>query len=183
MKDALLQLFERHTELALLISLSLSIIVALLGVIPSLFITAANILFFGFWQGTVISFLGEALGAAISFLLYRKGFKEVSQDKLMKFSSAQKLFNAKGREAFLLVLSLRLFPFVPSGLITFCAAIGKISFISFFIASSTGKIPALLLEAYSVNAVAKFNWQGKAILVAVSFLFLYFIFKRINTGK
>ena len=69
-------MLQNHRDIAILISLALSIVVAVLGVLPSVFITAANILFFGFWPGTLISFLGEALGAVVAFVLYRKGFKK-----------------------------------------------------------------------------------------------------------
>jgi uncharacterized membrane protein YdjX (TVP38/TMEM64 family) len=93
----------------------------------------------------------------------------------------QRLIEAKSKEAFLLTLSLSLLPFVPSGLITFAAAIGEIRLITFFIASSIGKIPALLIEAYSVYQVTKFNWQGKLILVAVALIFLYIALKSIRS--
>lgn len=179
MKDFLLQLFEQYPQLALLISLLASIVIAVAGLLPSVFITAANILFFGFWPGTLISFLGEAVGAAVSFVLYRKGFKRISSNGLQRFPKLQRLITVKGKEAFLLILSLRLFPFVPSGLITFAAAIGSVSFLSFLLASSLGKIPALLIEAYSVEQIIHFNWQGKVILSAVAVILIYFLIKRL----
>ena len=175
MKETVLQLFEQYPQAAIIISLLLSVLVAVLGVVPSVFITAANILFFGFWQGTAISFAGEALGAAISFLLYRKGFRKTSQKSLERFPKVQQLVNAQGRQAFWLVLSLRLFPFVPSGLITFAAAVGRICFWNFLLASSLGKVPALLIEAYSVYQVTQFGWQGKAILALVGISLICFI--------
>jgi uncharacterized membrane protein YdjX (TVP38/TMEM64 family) len=64
-QDQILNFFQQYPHLAILASLLISIVIAVLGVIPSVFITGANILFFGFWQGTAISFLGEAIGAAI----------------------------------------------------------------------------------------------------------------------
>ena len=76
MKETVLHLFEMHPQAAIGISLLLSILVAVAGILPSFFITAANILFFGFWEGTLISFIGEAVGALIAFWLYRKGFKK-----------------------------------------------------------------------------------------------------------
>lgn len=181
MKETILHLFEQYPQLAILISLLLSIVVAILGFVPSVFITAANIIFFGFWQGTVISFAGEALGAAVSFLLYRKGFKRTTQKGLNKFPKLHQLINAEGKQAFFLVLSLRLLPFVPSGLITFAAAVGRIRFWNFLMASSLGKIPALLIEAYSVYQVTQFGWQGKLILacVAISLIFLILQKKKI----
>jgi uncharacterized membrane protein YdjX (TVP38/TMEM64 family) len=175
MVDNLLQLFKEYQNLAIFISISISIIVAVLGVVPSVFITAANILFFGFWNGMFISFLGEAIGAGIAFLLYRQGFKKPVENRLEKYPKTKKLINAKGNEAFYLVLALRLIPFVPSGLITFAAAVGRISFITFIIASSLGKLPASFIEAYAVNEVTHFGWQGKLILIISGIVLLFWI--------
>ncbi len=175
MVENLLGLFREYQNLAIVISICISIIIAILGVVPSVFITAANILFFGFWNGMFISFLGEAMGAGIAFLLYRKGFKRTVEKRLDKYPKVQQLINAEGKEAFYLVLALRLIPFVPSGLITFAAAIGRVSFITFVIASSLGKLPALFIEAYAVNEVTNFGWQGKLILALVAVILLYWI--------
>lgn len=178
MVDSLLQLFKEHQNLAIVISICISIIIAVLGVVPSVFITAANILFFGFWNGMFISFLGEALGAGIAFLLYRKGFKKAIEKKLDKYLKVKRLLDAEDKEAFYLVLALRLIPFVPSGLITFAAAVGKISFPVFILASSLGKLPALFIEGYAVNAVTNFGWQGKLILVLAAVVLLYWIISK-----
>ncbi len=175
MQDYLLQLFKTYPHLAIVISICISILIAVIGIIPSVFITAANILFFGFWNGTFISFAGEAIGAAIAFVLYRKGFKHAVEEKLQQYPKVKRLMNAGNTEAFYLVLSLRLIPFVPSGLVTFAAAMGKVSFTIFVLASSLGKIPALLMEAYSVYEVGRFGWQGKAILVVVALGLLYWV--------
>lgn len=179
MKEAVLHLFEQYPETAVAISLFLSILVAVAGVVPSFFITAANILFFGFWPGTVISFLGEALGAVLAFLLYRKGFKKNTNHQLQKFPGVQRLIKAEGRQAFLLILSLRLLPFVPSGLVTFAASIGSVSALHFLAASSIGKIPALFIEAYSVYQVTQFNWQGKLILFLAALSIFYLVVKKL----
>jgi uncharacterized membrane protein YdjX (TVP38/TMEM64 family) len=175
MVDSLLQLFREHQDLAIVISICISIIIAVLGVVPSVFITAANILFFGFWKGMFISFLGEAIGACIAFLLYRKGFKKAAEKRLDKYARVQRLLHAKDEQAFYLVLALRLIPFIPSGLITFAAAIGRVSFFTFIIASSLGKLPALFIEAYAVKEVTNFGWQGKLILALVAVGLLYWI--------
>jgi len=180
MVDNLLNLFREHQNLAIVISICISIIIAVLGVVPSVFITAANILFFGFWNGMFISFLGEAIGAGIAFLLYRKGFKRTAEKRLDKYPKVQQLINAEGKEAFSLILALRLIPFVPSGLITFAAAIGRVAFITFVIASSLGKLPALFIEAYAVNEVTNFGWQGKLILACIAIALLYWIIVKKN---
>ncbi|HSN62189.1 MAG TPA: VTT domain-containing protein [Ferruginibacter sp.] len=180
MQDSLFQLFNEYPRLAIIISIAISILIAVIGVLPSVFITAANILFFGFWNGVLISFLGEAIGAGIAFLLYRKGFKKTVQHKLQQYPKVNRLLEATNKEAFYLIFSLRLIPFVPSGLITFAASMGKVTFFIFLIASSLGKLPALLMEAYAVFEVTRFGWQGKLILAVVAMGLLYWVIKKIK---
>lgn len=183
MQDQILNFFNQYPHLAIIASLLISIVIAVLGIIPSVFITGANILFFGFWQGTLISFLGETIGAAIAFFLYRKGFKKTAAKNLDRFPKAKALINAEGKTAFTLILSLRLLPFVPSGLVTFAAAIGKVSIAAFLVASSLGKVPALLIEAYSVYQVTKFGWQGKLILAVIACILIYLVVKKIYSNR
>ncbi len=178
LEKTLIQLFNEYPHLAVFISLALSVLVAVIGILPSVFITAANILFFGFVNGTLLSFAGEALGAAVAFQLYRRGFKKKVGNRLDKYPSVQKLVAAEKGNAFLLIFSLRLVPFVPSGLITFAAAIGKVGFTIFLVASSLGKIPALLMEAFAVNEVTKFGWQGKIILLLAALALIYWVVKK-----
>lgn len=183
MVESLLDLLHDYREWAILLSISVSILVAILGVLPSYFITGANLIFFGFWFGLFLSFIGEALGAIVAFLLYRMGFKRVLQKQLEAYPRAQRLINARGREAFLLVLSLRLLPFMPSGVVTFGGAVGQISFLSFAIASSIGKVPALLFEAFAVYQVTEFTWAGKLLLAIAGFYFIYLALRKINQTK
>lgn len=183
MKEALLSFFRDYPNLAIISSLAISVLIAVLGVLPSFFITAANILFFGFWEGVLISFLGEALGAVVAFFLYRKGFKKGASAQISKYKTAEALVNAENKKAFWLVLSLRLIPFVPSGLVTFAAAIGQVSALTFLVASSLGKLPALLLEGYAVYQVTEFGWQGKIILTIAALFLLYFVVRQIIGKK
>lgn len=179
MQEQLFQFLSDHAEWAIVISLLVSIGIAVAGVIPSVFVTGANILFFGFWPGTALSFLGEAVGALIAFMLYRKGFRKKDSTPLDRFPKASRLLHATGFEAFTLIFSLRLLPFVPSGVVTFAAAIGKISLWQFLGASSLGKVPSLLIEAYAVYQVSKAGWQGTVVLAAVAVFLLYLVVRKI----
>lgn len=183
MKEAVLQLFASHPEWAVLLSMALSIVIAVAGIIPSFFVTAANVLFFGFWPGTALSFAGEAIGAFVAFLLYRKGFKKKAGIALSRFPKAKQLTESKGKAAFSSIVMLRLLPLVPSGLVSLAAAVSSVSTPVFFIASSVGKLPALLLEAYSVQQVTRFTWQGKIILGMVAAALLYYIFFKPSSDK
>ncbi|MFG6496964.1 VTT domain-containing protein [Fictibacillus sp. UD] len=181
MSETVLTFFQEYSEWAILISILLNIVIAILGVVPSVFLTGANIIFFGFWNGTFISFIGEAAGAAVSFALYRKGFKQATRKKLNGYPRVVRLLEAKEKDAFLLIVSLRLLPFVPSGVVTFASAIGAVSAGVFILASSIGKVPALLLEAYSVYNIAEWNMEGKIILGAAAVIGIYTIVKKNRT--
>lgn len=178
MEEQLIQIFLEYKHYAILISIGISIIVAILGIIPSFVVTGANLIFFGFWMGTLISFVGEALGAIVAFYLYRKGFKKLSQKPLSKYPKLNQLVHTNGMEAFFLILSLRMFPFVPSGLVTVAGAVGSVSLLVFAAASTIGKIPALMIETYSVYQVTQFEWQGKLILTIVAVYMVYVVWKK-----
>lgn len=170
---ATLDLFHQYSQVAVLLSIMLNVLIAVSGFLPSYFLTAANIFFFGFWPGTLLSFFGEAIGAFIAFLLYRKGFKRMSREKLGRYRHAKKLIDLKGRRAFLFIFSLRLMPFMPSGIVTFFSAVGMVSVWVFLVASTIGKIPALLLESTTVHHILEWNGIGKVILLGISLTLLY----------
>lgn len=178
MEIDLIALFNNYREYAIFISIILNIVIAILGIIPSFFVTGANIIFFGFWEGILISLIGETFGAIIAFTLYRKGFKKLVTNSLTKYPRLVSLTELEGHKAFYAVLSLRLMPFVPSGLITFAAAIGKISVLLFAAASSLGKIPALLFEGFSVYQFFSFSWEIKLLLIIIALIILWFNFRK-----
>lgn len=178
MEEIILIIFEKYSSIALLISILISIVVAIFGVVPSVFVTTANIVFFGFWIGAFVSFLGEAIGAMIAFLLYRKGFRKISMNVLDRHPKLKTLLFKEGKEAFYLIVSFRLLPFVPSGFVTFISSIGKVSFPIFAIASTVGKIPALVVEVYSVYQVTQWTWQGKTILFIMAAYMFYIALKK-----
>jgi uncharacterized membrane protein YdjX (TVP38/TMEM64 family) len=156
--------------LAVVISLGVSIFVAIAGIIPSAFVTAANIVYFGFVWGLLLSILGEAVGAVLSFILYRKGIKKLKGNTTgtkRTVKILERLKQTRGFEAFLLVILLRLFPFAPSGLVTLAASYSMMGTWSFTASSTLGKIPALLIEAYSVHTVL--GWETEYQLAAATF--------------
>jgi len=178
MTDYLQTFLLEHLEAAGFISILLNILISITGVFPSAPLTFVNVKLFGFWNGFLLSFIGEVLGAALSFWLYRKGFRTLVHTKTPSHSKSLKLLRVQGKESFLLILSLRLLPFVPSGLVTFFSAVGKGSFAVFISASALGKIPALFIEVYSVYHISQGSMQGKIILMVLSIILLFYISKK-----
>ncbi|WP_141432558.1 TVP38/TMEM64 family protein [Bacillus sp. 03113] len=176
-------LFYLNPVFAALISIGLNIFIAIAGVLPSTFITIGTIGYFGLKTGLIILIIGEALGAIVSFILYRKGIHKLSanpKSKMKKFKLLQRLKNTGGVTAIFFVVLLRILPFVPSGAVTLTAAFSKINLVSFSFASTIGKIPALLIEAYSTVYVLnlKTEWQFSLIIFVIILYLLYLLWKR-----
>jgi uncharacterized membrane protein YdjX (TVP38/TMEM64 family) len=185
MEDLLLEWMPTNPILAAFISIGLNIIVAITGVLPSAFITVGTVSVFGFKMALLILILGEAAGAIVSFILYRKGVhKLLSKPKINRKENKflRRLKNTDGMTAFFIVVLLRIIPFVPSGIVTLTAALGKMKLISFSVASTLGKIPALFVEAYSVSQVLTLQteWQIGLILVMIILFLFYLVWKRRN---
>lgn len=183
MAESIAHFLQQYGIYAALISIALNILATVIGVFPTFLITAANILVFGFWTGTLVSFLGESLGAMVAFGLYRTVFRKHAQRTLERYPRAQALVNAGGREAFQLILLLRLLPFAPAWVSTLGAAVGKVSFLLFAAASTLGKVPALLMEAYAVHEVSRFSFVGQTILILLALWLAWDAWKRIHSRQ
>jgi uncharacterized membrane protein YdjX (TVP38/TMEM64 family) len=173
-----LDLMQQHPQWAIFISIAISTVVAIAGLVPSVFVTAANIYFFGFTNGILVSIAGESIGAAVSFLLYRYFFRDKMQHFLAKYPQAAKLASSSQKQSAVLVVSMRLLPFVPSGIITFAAAIGRMHFANFVLSSTVGKIPALVIEAAIVQGFLHASWPIQTGMIAVAVLLLMLFLKK-----
>jgi uncharacterized membrane protein YdjX (TVP38/TMEM64 family) len=157
----------------------LNILISIAGIIPSVFITAANITVFGFHTGLVISYIGELMGAIVSFWLYRKGIQTINLKTLNKNKWLVKLQNTKGWDTFYMIVMLRILPFVPSGMVNLASAISRTTLLTFIAGSSLGKLPSLIIEAYSVNQVLEASTNEKAFLIMTSLIiFIIYIIKK-----
>lgn len=175
----ILEILKNNSSMAIPISLLISIGISLAGVLPSVFITGANIVFFGPVQGFLISLLGETIGAYITFTVYRLGFKK----KIEKFTDKHRLLsqivNSDGKKAGLLICQGRVIPFIPSGVITLAASISNVNSTIFTVATLIGKAPSIALEAlvsYDIINIYD-NWIRLAITV-VGLIFVTLIIRK-----
>ncbi|WKA49651.1 VTT domain-containing protein [Planococcus liqunii] len=165
--------------------LLLNLAAGALGFVPSFLLTGMNINGFGVVAGTVLSLTGEIFGAVLGFYLYRFGFSKVQpswkQSRFWNYMHKQ-----PAATVFWGILLFRLLPFIPSGLVTAGAALTPINGLLFFIASSLGKIPAVLLEAAIVygiiETVPAVVQYAVGIAVCLTALFVW-LRKRKATGN
>ncbi|MCO5385401.1 MAG: VTT domain-containing protein [Desulfosporosinus sp.] len=164
-------------------SLSISILIAIPGIIPSIFVTGANVIVFGPVNGFIISWVGEIIGALVSFYLYRLGFKKRFERLGGKFNILDRIVSAKGFKITLLLLQARLLPFIPSGFVTLAGAISNVNMLQFSIATALGKLPSIALEALVSFDVININtnWIRLTITIfAVGTMFL--LIRKIISG-
>lgn len=177
----ILEILKNNSSIAIPISLLISIGISLIGILPSVFVTGANIVFFGPRNGFIISLLGETIGAYITFTVYRFGFKK----KIEKFTERNKLISkiakSDGKEAGLLIFEGRIIPFIPSGVITFAASISNVNSRIFTISTLIGKIPSIALEALiSYDIINIYDNWIRLILTLIGLLFMKFTILKKN---
>ncbi|WP_103105111.1 TVP38/TMEM64 family protein [Brevibacillus reuszeri] len=149
-------------------SILLNILISVAGVLPSIFLSGANAVVFGLYGGFLISLTGEVAGAAVAFLLYRRGIR--SSRRLQKMESFQWVHRINGSSRFrkcLAVVLLRLNPFIPSGVINLGAALTTLSFGDFLLATTIGKIPSMVFETFVGHDLIYFEENKLRLLFAL----------------
>ncbi|EIJ78373.1 SNARE associated Golgi protein-like protein [Bacillus methanolicus PB1] len=81
-------------------------------------------------------------------------------------------------DSFLLIIMLPILPFMPSGIVNLAAALSKTNLLIFSAASTLGKLPALMIEAYSVKQIIEWDFGGKILLLVFSFSLFIILLKR-----
>ncbi len=178
--DVFIDIMSNYSNIALLISIFTSVIIAVLGVVPSIFVTGANIIFFGPIKGFFISLIGETIGAAISFWLYRKGFKKNMENFSVNNKYLKKLVKSQGKESTYLVFLIRLLPFVPSGFVTLGASVSNMNIIPFIIATFLGKVPSIILEAFLSYDFINIQDNCIRLIITLVSLILIMVFMKKN---
>lgn len=143
--DELLIWFQQTEHIALVILMAT--LMALFPVIPYPVVGGVIGAAFGPVLGAAVTWTGSAAASILMFLFIRYGYQEWGQRVLHRYSSVGRLTALFEKNAFLTVLFARLLPFIPSIIINIYAALSRVSFRSYALASAIGKIPSMLLFA------------------------------------
>jgi len=160
---------------AVFISILLSIIMTFGLVIPFVILATANGAVFGIAGGTLVSWLGEVVGALVAFSLYRYFLRPAIVKRLSHtqyWCYVDKLSNEHG---FKTVLISRILPVIPSGILTAAASISNISLWDFWWATAIGKIPSVFAKVVVGHDLLYFEAHKTRLLTGLLFLaLLYF---------
>lgn len=124
-----------------------AVLMALFPLIPYPFVGGVIGAAFGPVSGTIITWIGSAVASILMFLFVRYGYKDWGLKVLHGNKWLSKVTSLFEQNAFLAILFSRLLPMIPSIIINVYSALSRVSFLAYAIASSLGKIPAMLLFA------------------------------------
>ena len=114
---------------------------AMLPVFPYVLLAAAGGFLFGFQQGVLLSWSGALTGASLAYWICRWFGIGNFLNKYYLRSGYDPRKLSPGA-AFWTITIFRIIPVVPTPLINMGAALGRVSFLNFLLASAIGKMPA-----------------------------------------
>lgn len=142
---------------------------------PASILSMAGGLAFGTWMGMLYTLIGAVTGAVLSFLVARKiggGFFRGREDpRLVKIERAME------RKGFMMVLLLRVAPFVPFDLVSYAAGAARVPLRAFLPATVIGTLPGTFAYNFLGASLTKGSWRefliaGCIFAVALSVPFL-----------
>ena len=160
---------------AALISFLLMIFQSVAAPLPAFLITFANASLFGWWKGAILSWSSAMAGAALCFYIAKILGRDVAEKLTSKAGLEQidTFFERYGKNT---ILICRLLPFVSFDIVSYAAGLTSMSFISFFIATGIGQLPATIVYSYvggMLTGGAKLLVSALMILFALSaFIFM-----------
>ena len=165
---------------AALISFLLMIFQSIAAPLPAFLITFANANLFGWWQGAILSWSSAMAGAAVCFFIARILGRDVAE-KLTSKAGMQQIdtffekyfqgyYTAERKKTIFFIF---LIPGTPKDVLSYAAGLTSMSFISFFVATGVGQLPATIVYSYvggMLTGGAKLLVTGLLILFALSAL-------------
>ena len=130
---------------------------------PASVLSIAGGLAFGAWLGTLYTIIGATLGAMLSFYVAKTLGKSLVRKEWT--GNAGKIQSQMEQNGFLYVLLFRLIPVINFDLISYVAAIAKVRFTPFALATFIGIIPGTF--AYNFLGSSVISGNPQIIILAV----------------
>ncbi|HBP89378.1 MAG TPA: hypothetical protein DD706_16960 [Nitrospiraceae bacterium] len=161
---------NHHYALAVFLYVGLFSLLKALSVPGGLVLTFAAGYFFGTVPGAMYVLLGASAGAALAFLGTRYLFQDLVLDKLGTHVPAFQ--ETVKTHAFITLLVLRLFPFVPFTLLNLLAGLTPMKFTTFLGATMIGILPCTFVLSYIGSRLphisALFNMDSSFLVVPLT---------------
>ncbi|MEL7563970.1 MAG: VTT domain-containing protein [Dehalobacterium sp.] len=168
--DQLKAFLSSYGGLSILVFIGLQTLQVIIAAIPGELVQIAGGFVYGTWLGTLYSIIGITIGSVIAFYISRAlGLSLlrifISQENLEKFSF---LINKPKSKAAILILLL--IPGIPKDIFSYIAGITPIKPLTFFIISTTARLPSLLMSCYIGANMQQGKYVTAAIITAIACL-------------
>lgn len=155
--------------------IALFIIMTFTIVFPFMILSGAAGIIYGLFWGTIISWVGEVVGAIIMYIFARYLFRSSVKTWIKKSRYLKQVDDYSAANGFKVLLIARLLPLAPSGIITAIAAISRMSFKDFFLATLIGKLPPVIIKVMlGHDIVFAGENMTRLVLVVVLVVIVYF---------
>ena len=143
--------------------------------LPAFLITFANASLFGWWKGAILSWSSAMAGAAVCFYIAKILGRDVAEKLTSKTGLEQidTFFDRYGKNT---ILICRLLPFVSFDIVSYAAGLTSMSFVSFFVATGIGQLPATIVYSYVGGML---TGGAKLLVTALLILFARITIRRI----
>ncbi|MBB6453681.1 putative membrane protein YdjX (TVP38/TMEM64 family) [Salirhabdus euzebyi] len=144
-KEAFLSLIRSGEEFSMVISGMFFALLVFFPIVP--FVVPAGITgaSFGILTGSMIIVVGVMVGTILMFLMARYGFQDFAQKVLSKYEKARQYEEFFERNAFITILSLRVFPVIPTPIVNILCGVSKVKLYTYTIGSLLGKLPRIII--------------------------------------
>jgi uncharacterized membrane protein YdjX (TVP38/TMEM64 family) len=119
--------------------------------VPATPLTVAAGALFGTFTGTLLSWTGGLLGAAVGYWIARTIGRDAVSGWVKRFGRVDAAMSAM--RDFGGMLRVRLFPILPLGVISFVAGLASAPFLSYLAATAVGLIPSTLILTYFADSM------------------------------
>ncbi|MDQ0162361.1 TVP38/TMEM64 family protein [Aeribacillus alveayuensis] len=175
------KLFAEYRALGPFVAILLPLAESFLPFLPLFIFVVANANSFGFWLGSILSWIGTASGSILVFLLVRKFGQERFFRFLSKHEKIRRMMNWVERHGFGPLFIMLCFPFTPSAAINVVAGLSRINIWQFVLAVLTGKIVMIFTISFIGHDLRELILQPfRTVIVFIMVVILWFVGKRIE---
>jgi len=161
-----------------ILGIGLVSIEAFLPFLPLVLFVTVNVFVFGFLFGYIYSWIGTSLGTILVFMLLRNFGSHGLFNKIYANDKAAHRLLRLREKGFIPFFLLYCFPFTPSFIVSFIAALSDLSIERFIAATLAGKLVMILfLSILGYNFRAIYDNPVRSIIVITLLAFVGYISK------
>ncbi len=172
--DNIIILIDKYESFGVLVGFLVPFLDAFLAIFPLFVVVVVNVKAFGFWPGSLISWLGSVVGTLCLFFLLRRFGKTKITKFLYRPDKNHPIMNWIDRSGFGPIFVLLCFPFTPSFFINIFAAFSKVNVRSYVLAVILGKFVMIISVSWIGHDIQDLLHKPlKAVLLVVIIFILW----------